>query len=201
MTEGSYQGPGKRSGFGFKGVGQGMAYNRPSSGERKGIEVPGFVKPGIDYGSVAGSGAKFIGQGILNLYRDPRITWPFTPTVNGTNIRIGAGSVNGMPIATYEGSINQGYYKAVIQTDGTIVTGGQIQPGSPSPQVPTEDIAPTSVEVAIAEVLPIPNSNPTRYYVRRLSGAGGISMIIYAAGSVSNVGCGSSTKYAWAVFT
>lgn len=200
MTGGAYQGPEKRSGFAFRGVGQKMQFNRPSSGGR-GIEVPGFVKPGVNYGSVSGSGAKFIGQGLLNLYRDPRITWPFTPTVNGNSIRIGAGAANGMPIATYEGAINQGYYKAVITTDGAVVTGGQIQPGAPSPQVPTVDIAPTSVEVAIVEVLPIPNSNPTTYYVRRLSGAGGISIIIYAAGSTSTIGCAGSTKYAWAVFT
>lgn len=199
MTSGAYQGPGKRSGFGLQGVGKQMNFNRPSS-DRRGIEVPGFVKPGVNYGSVSGSGAKFIGQGILNLYRDPRITWPFTPTVSGNQIRIGTGAANGIPISAFSGTMTQGYYKAVITTDGWAVQSGVIQQGNPAPQTPTEAMAPTSVEVAIAEVETIPNSSPTRYYVRRISGAGGISLIPYAAGS-AGAGCTSVTKYAWAVFT
>jgi len=202
MTGGAYQGPGKRSGFGFQGVGKQMSFNRPSSGQnqRQKIEVPGFIRPGIDYGSVSGSGAKFIGQGILNLYRDPRITWPFTPTVDGNQIRISAGAANGIPISGFTGSLSQGFYKAVITTDGWVVTEGVIQAGNPAPQTPSEDTAPTTVEVAIAEVSTIPNSNPTRYYVKRISGAGGISLIPYTAGR-AGAGCAAATKYAWAVFT
>lgn len=201
MTGGAYQGPGKRSGFLFQGVGKQMSFNRPSTGDqRRGIEVPGFVKPGIDYGSVAGTGAKFIGQGVLNLYRDPRVTWPFTPTVDGNQIRIGAGTANGIPIQSFSGSLTQGYYKAVITTDGEVVVSGTIQQGSPAAQTPSDDAAPTTVEVAIAQVATIPNSNPTRYYVRRMSGAGGISLIPYTARWVGQ-GCEKNRKVAWAVFT
>jgi hypothetical protein len=162
--------------------------------------VGGFVKPSINYGSVSGSGAKFIGQGILNLYRDPRITWPFTPTASGNQIRIGPGAANGIPIAAFSGSLTTGYYKAVITTDGWTVQSGSIQQGSPTPQTPAEGMAPTSVEVAIAQVQAIPNTSPVSYYVRRISGAGGISLIPYVAGS-AGAGCSATTKYAWAVFT
>lgn len=178
-----------------------MSFNRPSSGGGgSAISVPGFVKPGVDYGSVAGTGAKFIGQGVLNLNRDPRITWPFTPTINGNQIRIAAGSANGIPIPQFSGNLTEGYYKAVITTDGEVVVSGTIQQGSPAAQDPTEDTAPTTVEVAIAEAAQIPNSNPTSYYVRRMSGAGGISLIPYTA-SWAGQGCQITRRIAWAVFT
>ncbi len=175
-----------------------MNFNRPSS-DRRGIEVPGFVKPGVNYGSVSGSGAKFIGQGILNLYRDPRITWPFTPTFSGNQILITAGSANGVPIAKFNGTTTQGFYKVSITTDGQIVTSADIMQGNPSPQTPTEDSYPTTVEVPIVEVETVPNSDPTSYYAKRMTGAGGITLLPYVAGFVG-VGCKKTAKYAWAVF-
>lgn len=175
-----------------------MSFNRPSS-ERRGIEVPGFVKPAIDYGSVSGTGAKFIGQGILNLYRDPRITWPFTPTFNGDQLQITAGHVNGVPIPRFSGTITPGYYKAVITTDGQVVTSALIEPGSPDPQTPQEGAYPTTVEVPVCEVEPIPNTNNTAHYARRMTGAGGITMIPYAA-AYAGEGCSRAVMYAWAIF-
>lgn len=162
--------------------------------------VGGFVKPGINYGSVAGSGAKFIGQGILNLYRDPRVTWPFTPTANGDQIKIGPGSANGLPIPPFSGNITQGYYKAVITTDGNVVLSGSIQQGSPVAQTPGDDMAPTSVEVAVAQAEQIPNTSPPAYYIRRMTGAGGITLIPYTASYIGS-GCSKVRKVAWAVIT
>jgi len=160
----------------------------------------GFVKPSINYGSVAGSGAKFIGQGILNLYRDPRVTWPFTPTASGNQIKIGPGSANGIPISAFSASLTAGYYKAVITTDGNVVVSGTIQQGSPSAQQPGDDTAPTSVEVAVAHAEAIPNTSPIAYYVRRMTGAGGITLIPYTASYIGS-GCDKIRKVAWAVIT
>jgi len=162
--------------------------------------VGGFVKPSINYGSVSGSGAKFIGQGILNLYRDPRITWPFTPTFSGTNqIKITAGHANGVPVPRFSGGVTVGYYKVVITTDGQVVTSAEIQAGNPSPQTPEEDSYPTTVEVPIIEVEQVPNA-ANAYYARRMTGAGGISLTPYVAAYVGS-GCNKTAKYAWAVFT
>jgi hypothetical protein len=161
--------------------------------------VSGFVKPSINYGSVSGSGAKFIGQGILNLYRDPRITWPFTPFVFGNQVKITSGHANGVPVPKFTGGVAVGYYKVVITTDGQVVTGAVIQAGNPSPQTPAEDSYPTRVEVPIAEVEEVPNT-ANAYYARRMTGAGGISLTPYVAAYVGT-GCNRTAKYAWAVFT
>jgi len=161
--------------------------------------VGGFVKPTINYGSVSGSGAKFIGQGILNLYRDPRITWPFTPTFSGNQIKITAGHANGVPVPRFSGGVTVGYYKVVITTDGQVVTSAEIKAGNPTPQTPEEDSYPTKVEVPIVEVEQVPNA-ANAYYARRITGAGGISLTPYVAAYVGS-GCNKTAKYAWAVFT
>jgi len=161
--------------------------------------VGGFVKPTINYGSVSGSGAKFIGQGILNLYRDPRITWPFTPTFSGNLITITAGHANGVPVPRFNGGVTVGYYKVVITTDGQVVTSASIRAGTPRPQTPEEDSYPTTVEVPIIEVEQVPNTL-YGYYARRITGAGGISLTPYVAAYVGS-GCNKTAKYAWAVFT
>jgi hypothetical protein len=161
--------------------------------------VSGFVRPSINYGSVAGSGAKFIGQGILNLYRDPRITWPFTPFILGNQVKITSGHANGIPVPRFSGGVTVGYYKVVITTDGQVVTSAEIQVGNPEAQTPEEDSYPTTVEVPIVEVEAVPNT-ANAYYARRMTGAGGISLTPYVAAYLG-AGCNKTAKYAWAVFT
>lgn len=165
MTEGAYQG--KRSGFGFRGIGQGMTFNRPSSSERRGIEVPGFVKPGINYGSVAGSSAKFIGQGILNLRRGaaaaPYCQWKcawFKSNPNAQNfdrMKVNLGLINGVIPTPVNGilSASPGGTKYVIltcTTDGKMITEAALSVTNtmPTPSASTAEAAPSSFKYPIA---------------------------------------------------
>lgn len=87
----------------------------------------GFVKPSINYGSVAGSSAKFFGQGILNLKKGssaPAESGPFSMRVVSDNnikrIAVQPGTINGL---LFENSANhlEGKILTVNSSDGFVI--------------------------------------------------------------------------------
>ena len=147
------EGEDRKSGFGFKGVGKAISFNRPSS--RRGIEVSGFVKPGINYGSVAGSSAKFIGQGILNLKRGGgarSFEPPFYMQLREDRVTVAPGTLDGILPFNYINAYRDGlslvprFALIVLQvtTDGKRTTSYQINTTDmqlEAPQ-PTSPLAP-----------------------------------------------------------
>lgn len=173
--------------------------NRPSPFEKRGIEVPGFVKPGINYGSVAGSSAKFIGQGILNLRRGgggPTITPQFI-LKSGTNANtflLTPGSVNNIVVSTTTNIPASSTFIVVniATSSGSVVSGTTQGVSEITAQTPTPNFPPASVMVPLYKV-----ESGVAY---RILGAWGIDIFAKPVGLDQGTGADPFTaKYVWGV--
>lgn len=95
----------------------------------KSSDMSGFVRPTINYGGVAGSSAKFIGQGILNIKKPDIFTPPFNVKIIKKKIAIDPGTLNGLLADDFMGhaagrlAAGTGMLYITVSTDGQIVTG------------------------------------------------------------------------------
>ena len=120
----------------------------------------GFVKPSINYGSVAGSSAKFIGQGLLNIKKPKSFTPPFHVRIINKKIAIDPGTLNGiLPDRFLEHaagvfSAAQGMVAIQANTDGQVVTGFSYSFGSTLIRAvpPTTPLGPKTFQWPIAWV-------------------------------------------------
>lgn len=126
----------------------------------------GFVKPSINYGSVAGSSAKFFGQGILNMKKGasaPAETGPFSMRVvsdgNIKKIAVQPGTINGLLFEKsgdhIEGKLlspnGTGFVILNCMSDGKVITQATLTTDSNfKPAAPTKTYPPFSFKWPLA---------------------------------------------------
>jgi len=183
---------------------------------RKSRERPGdsgFVKPGINYGSVAGSSAKFYGQGILNIKKakSSNAAVPLLVTIGPSDTLLlqTGGLVNNIPVATISGTFaNNSFVYISVASSAGIVQSASAATGSPSfVQTASQNYPPTSLNIPIYKMVEIPGVGgaPSIKKLLRLLGANNITIQAQPAQWVWSPpdGCGAVTEisYVWSVFS
>lgn len=166
----------------------------------------GFVKPSINYGSVAGSAVKFYGQGILNLKKSSaKGTQPFTfKIMNSQAVMINAGMVNNVPVTSADtGWTTNGYIYIEAAATGGVISQAQCRIGS-NPgfsQTPNEDSPPATLYIPIYKM----EAAGTAKMLKRVLGNNNVTAIPSPVQwEYQEPGeCGSIARvwYAWSVFS